>query len=131
MYNPNLVSHILNKELYRSLNTSIYTEVLRPRYKGKQTSDFVEFIFSVVSNAEKESYLSNMNEIASADDSIKISKFLTQPENIVFLRDDVVFEHVRNRLWEDENKVGRFKGYKSCFTRKRNETVQLNLVGQL
>ena len=72
-----------------------------------------------------------MNEIASADDSIKISKFLTQPENIVFLRDDVVFEHVRNRLWEDENKVGRFKGYKSCFTRKRNETVQLNLVGQL
>ena len=129
--NPNLVSHILNKELYRSLNTSVYTEVLRPLYKGKQTSDFVEFLFSVVSNAEKESYLSNMNEIASADDSIKISKFLTQPENIVFLRDDVVFEHVRNRLWEDENKVGRFKGYKSCFTRKRNETVQLNLVGQL
>ena len=117
-----LVNHIIQNENYEKLNETEFPDVLRPLYLGKQTLVFVKFLFSKVSDSEKLHYLSQMGEIQDAENSIGISNYLSKEPNISLLKDDNLFNKVRERLWED---VPKHSGYKGVFTRKRKSRFQV------
>ncbi len=121
--NMNLINYIIQCNAYENLDESSFPDILRPLYNGKQTIEFVKFLFKKVSEQEKLNYLEQMGEILNADNSIEISNYLSENANLSLLSDDVLFYKVRERLWED---VPKHFGYKSAFTRKRNKWFQNN-----
>lgn len=117
--NYSLVNFILKNKLYETFDKNDLPSILPFLYQGKQYIDFTEFVFAQVPEDEMLNYLKNMGEIADEKNSIAISKLLTQGSYIGLLEKDDVFETVKERLWEDVDSS--FKGYKSSFTRKRND----------
>lgn len=93
--------------------------VLEPLYIVVQTYNLTQYLFSKLTDYQKIDYLSSINEIKSAEDSKNIAALLLKDENINLLEDDDLFDHVKGRLWEDV--PSSYRGYKSNFTRKRNE----------
>ena len=69
-----------------------------------------------------EKYLLQLNEIETPESSVLISKMLTEGYNITYLRREDVFEHIKQRLWENVPKSE--VGYKRVFTRKRNYYIK-------
>ena len=115
--NTYLIEFIIQNKEYKNHNKNWGIDEYRILYRGRQTADFVIFLFSYIDLQEKEYYLRNMNDIFSAEDSINIAEYLCREENINLLENDEIFEIVKYKLWEDvKNKTG----YKSMFTRKRN-----------
>lgn len=112
-----LANYIIQNKCYEGFRESDFPEILRPLYSGKQTCDFIKFIFPRVSELEKLYYLEQMGEILDPEESIAISTYLIEEPNIRLLREDSLFYRVRERLWED---VPKHSGYKGVFTRKRN-----------
>ncbi|MCL2718988.1 MAG: hypothetical protein FWE14_09450 [Lachnospiraceae bacterium] len=114
--NFNFVSYLIETKEYIKWD---FLEYLRPLYKGKQTLDFVKYLFILISNKEKKYYLSVMGEIKNVEDSKNIAYFLVEEGNIDLLEDDALFSKVYERLWEDVPKE--MRGYKGYFSRRRNE----------
>lgn len=117
--NIDFLNFIIQTGAYRTFPIPFELELYMPLYRGKQTAAFVKHLFSNLIESEKLSYLLNMGDIFSPDDSIEIANFLTQVENIDLLKDHTLFYKVRMRLWEDVPKS--LKGYKSVFTRRCKE----------
>lgn len=113
------LNFIIQSESYKTFALPFDLEMYKPLYGGRQTAKFVKHLFGKLSESEKLSYLLNMGEIFSPDDSKQIANFLTQAENIDLLNEHALFYKVRMRLWEDVPKS--FKGYKSVFTRRCKE----------
>lgn len=98
-------------------------EMVQPFQKFKQTYEIVEFVLACVTDdIDIEKYLLQLNEIETPESSVLISKMLTEGYNITYLRREDVFEHIKQRLWENVPKSE--VGYKRVFTRKRNDYIK-------
>lgn len=121
--NDFLIEFILKNEKYKDFDSSNYPENLLPLYKGKQTAVFAKHVLEHTNGDSQRNYLLNMGEICDEDNSVAISRLLIEDRFIDLLRDDELFERVYERLWENAPK---HSGYKSFFSRKRNERVKDN-----
>ena len=109
-----------DKKVYKSFE-KVTWEMLAPFNRFKQTKDFLKFVFEVMDDATVISYLTDLNEIESSDDSIGIADLIVEKRYIKYLEEDTVFGHVQFRLWEDDKKSS---GKKGQVTRKRNEYLK-------
>ena len=110
-------------EKYKDFDSSDYPEILLPLYKGKQSSVFAKHVLENTGFEAQKEYLLNMGEICDEDNSVAISRLLIEDRFIDLLRDDELFGRVYGRLWENAPK---HSGYKSFFSRKRNERIKDN-----
>lgn len=117
--NIELINQIIKNKLYENYSKSDLPILLPFLYQGNQCVDFAKFVLAQVPAQERTKYLRQMGEIAGDENSVAISKLLLQSAYIGLLEKDDIFNIVKERLWEDVNP--KFKGYKSSFTRKRNE----------
>lgn len=121
--NKTFLQTIMDKQLYRNLESGCTYEQLRPLMELKQTSDFLKFVFESLPDVDIIKYLRSMSEITSEEDSLGIYDVLVKEEYIKYLEDDTVFTHVSYRLWDNvKSKSG---GYKANLTRKRNDYLKI------
>ena len=111
---------IMRKRLYRSIQETVTYNTLEPLMHIKQKSDFLKFVLAVLDEDKIRRYLMNLYEIETEEDSIEISKILTEEKNLKFLIDNETFANIEFRLWDN---VKTRTGYKSSFTRKRNAYI--------
>ena len=123
MNNEAFIEHLYNfpEELWNMGKCTF--EMVQPFQKFKQTYEIVEFVLACVTDEmDIEKYLLQLNEIANPESSVSISKMLTTGYNVTYLKREDVFEHIKQRLWENVPKSE--VGYKRLFTRKRNDYIK-------
>jgi len=118
--NSTFIQHLVDKELFLHFEDSSLS-ALEPLYTVEQTFKLTEHLFSVLTDPQKKEYLLSINKIKSADDSKNIASLLVSTQNIHLLKEESLFSHIRECLWEDV--PNNYRGYKSSFTRKRNKSV--------
>lgn len=113
------IGKLMKDRVYTGFQLPLDIELIKPFYRVKQTYDFMKFMLERGSKQQIIDYLETLNEIETQEDSGEIAKLLIN--NIGYLEDEKVYNHVRFRLWENTEKA---RGYKGTLTQKRNEYLR-------
>lgn len=120
--NTDLINKIIEEKAYTNFSSSQFATLLPLLFRGTQTYDSVKFILDNLPN-QALSFLQIIGKIKSSEDSIQISNLLVQTPYIQYLKDDAIFNTVKERLWED---IQGHSGYKGLFTKRRNDYFKNN-----
>lgn len=113
------IQNLMDESAYLEVDTPITEEVIRPFYRLKQSTKFMQFVIQNFDKKEILYYLETLNEIKSQEESVDIARLLM--DNIAYLTNEDIYNHVKERLWENTENV---RGYKAALTRKRAEFLK-------